>query len=113
MAPSINPTNWVGIPRPALRELEYRHGRPAHKDGAMELSGKVVVLPMEWEGGEALAVALGGRGATVVLVGGDGEALGRLAARMGGRPAVFVSDGSAGSVEALGDFVAELFRPPS
>lgn len=83
--------------------------------GGVELSGKVVVVPVgpvESSGGEALAVALGSRGATVVLVGPDGDALGRLAARLPGRPAVFVSDGSAASVDALAAFVSELFRGP-
>lgn len=78
------------------------------------LHGKVVVVPVEWPGTPGLAMGLAGRGATVVLVGGDGEALGRLAAALEssgvGRPAVFVSDGSAESVDALAGFVSELFR---
>ena len=78
----------------------------------MELTGKVVVVPFDWAGGDALAMALGSRGATVVLVGTDGESLGRRAATLPGRPAVFVSDGSPASLDALAAFVAELFRGP-
>jgi hypothetical protein len=81
----------------------------------MDLTGKVVVVPVEWAGAADLAARLGGRGATVVLVGPDGHAAGRLAATLeslpAGRPAVFVSDGSAESVDALGDYLSELFRP--
>ncbi len=81
----------------------------------MELSGKLVVVPVDWDGATALASAMAGRGATVVLVGRDGEAAGRLAATIesggGGRPAVFVSDGSGESLDALGNYLAELFRP--
>ena len=77
----------------------------------MDLSGKVVVVPAGWAGGEELAVAMSARGATVVLVGPDGGALGRLAARLpGGRAAVFVFDGSAAAADALVGFVSELFR---
>lgn len=83
----------------------------------MELSGRAVVVPVEWAGARSLAVALGGRGATVVLVGPDADVAGRLAAELesagwGGRPAVFVGDGSAASLDALAAFVAELFRGP-
>lgn len=78
----------------------------------MELSGKVVVVPVEWAGGAELAERLEARGATVVLVGPDGDALGRLAASLPGRSAVFVTDGSADSLEALAAFVAEIFRQP-
>ena len=81
----------------------------------MELSGKVVVVPVGWSGAAALATALAGKGATVVLVGSDGDAAGRLAATLEasgtGRPAVFLSDGSRESLDALTAFVAELFRP--
>ncbi|MGH9265723.1 MAG: hypothetical protein ACRD1D_13630 [Acidimicrobiales bacterium] len=80
----------------------------------MELAGKVVVVPVEWDGAADLATALAGRGATVVLVGPDGEAAGRLAGTIesagAGRPAVFVGDGSAESLDALGNYLAELFR---
>lgn len=82
----------------------------------MDLSGRVVVVPVEWAGTRALAGALGGAGATVVLVGPDGEAAGRLAATLeaggGGRPAVFVTAGSDDGMGALAAFVAELFRAP-
>jgi len=82
----------------------------------MELAGKVVVVPVEWAGAGELAAAMTALGATVVLVGPDGEAIGRLAATLeaggGGRPAVFVSDGSSGSLDALGAFVSEMFREP-
>jgi NADPH-dependent 2,4-dienoyl-CoA reductase/sulfur reductase-like enzyme len=78
---------------------------------AVELAGKVVVVAVGWSGGEDLARALGDRGATTVLVGPDADALGRLAASLDGRPAVFVSDGSAESTEALAAFVSEMFRP--
>jgi NADP-dependent 3-hydroxy acid dehydrogenase YdfG len=76
----------------------------------MELTGKVVVVPVGWAGGEELAQAMAAKGATVVLVGPEGEALGRLAATIGGRAAVFVSDGSAAAAAALAGFVSELFR---
>jgi NAD(P)-dependent dehydrogenase (short-subunit alcohol dehydrogenase family) len=81
----------------------------------VDLSGKVVVVPVQWDGASALAAAMAGRGATVVLVGSDGEAAGRLAAAIesvgAGRPAVFVSDGSVESLDALGSYLTELFRP--
>lgn len=77
----------------------------------MDLAGKVVVVPAELA---ELATRLARRGATVVLVGPDAGALGRLAGTMeaagAGRPAVFVSDGSRESLDALADFVSELFR---
>jgi NADPH-dependent 2,4-dienoyl-CoA reductase/sulfur reductase-like enzyme len=77
----------------------------------MELTGKVVIVPAGWAGGEGLARAMAAKGATVVLVGPDGEPLGRLAASLpGGRAAVFVSDGSPGAADALAGFVSELFR---
>jgi NAD(P)-dependent dehydrogenase (short-subunit alcohol dehydrogenase family) len=80
----------------------------------VELSGKVVVVAVEWAGAEGLARRMAAGGATVVLVGPDGDAAGRLAAGLGppGRPAVFVSDGSAESLDALAAFVSELFREP-
>lgn len=76
---------------------------------------RVVVVPVEWAGAAALATRLAAAGATVVLVGPDAEAAGRLAAQLEatpgpGRPAVFVSDGSEASVDALAAFVSELFR---
>lgn len=56
------------------------------------------------------------RGATVVLVGPDGDVLGRLAAAIeaggDGRPAVFVADDSLAGLDALAAFVAELFGEP-
>ena len=80
----------------------------------MELAGKVVVVPVGWPGAEELAGAMAARGATVVLVGPDGEAAGRLAARLeavgAGRPAIFVTDGTPGSYDALAAYVTELFR---
>ena len=80
----------------------------------MELSGKVVVVPVHWAGAEALARRMAAGGATVVLVGADADAAGRLAAGLGppGRAAVFVADGSAGSLDALATFVSEMFRAP-
>jgi NAD(P)-dependent dehydrogenase (short-subunit alcohol dehydrogenase family) len=84
----------------------------------MELSGKVVVVPVDWVGAGGLATRLGGAGATVVLVGDDGEAAGRLAATVEaaatgrGRPAVFLTDGTEASLDALAAFVSELFRAP-
>lgn len=84
----------------------------SHQSG--QLSGKVVVVPVTWSGAPELARSLAARGATVVLVGADAEAAGRLAGTIEsegpGRPAVFLSDGSAGSLDALGDYLAELFR---
>ena len=80
----------------------------------MELSGKVVVVPVEWEGAAELATRMVARGATVVLVGPDGDAAGRLAAALeasgAGRPAVFVDDGSPDWLDALESFLSELFR---
>jgi hypothetical protein len=81
----------------------------------MELSGKVVVVPVDWAGAGGLATRLAAGGGTVVLVGPDADAAGRLAAELeaggGGRPAIFVGDGSAASLDALASFIAELFRP--
>lgn len=87
----------------------------------VELTGKVVVVPAEWAPAAELARRLAGQGATVVVVGRDGEEAGRLAAAIeapapgapgAGRPAVFVADGSAASLDALAAFVAEMFREP-
>ena len=81
----------------------------------MELAGKVVVVPVDWAGAASLATRMAAAGATVVLVGPDGDAGGRLAASLGvaggGRPAVFVTDGSPEGLDALAAFVSELFRP--
>lgn len=79
----------------------------------MELTGKVVVLPVELA---ELATRMAARGATVVLVGPDAGALGRLAGEIeaagAGRPAVFVTDGTAESLDALAAYLSELFRAP-
>jgi hypothetical protein len=79
----------------------------------VELTGKVVVVPAELAD---LAMRMSARGATVVLVGPDGDALGRLAGAIeaagAGRPAVFVSDGSGESLDALAAFLSEMFREP-
>ena len=79
----------------------------------MDLAGKVVVVPVELAG---LATRMAALGATVVLVGPDAAAVGRLAGEIeaagAGRPAVFVSDGSPGSLDALAGFLSELFRAP-
>jgi NAD(P)-dependent dehydrogenase (short-subunit alcohol dehydrogenase family) len=81
----------------------------------VELTGKVVVVPVEWAGAQGLATAMAARGATVVLVGPNGDAAGRLAAEMeaggAGRPAVFLTDGSAEALDGLAAFLSELFRP--
>ena len=78
--------------------------------------GKAVVVPVGWAGARGLATKLGAEGATVVLVGPDGDAAGRLAATVeaegAGRPAVFVTDGSADGLDALAAFLSELFRAP-
>ncbi len=70
-------------------------------------------MPVEWA---ELSAAMAGRGATVVLVGPDADAAGRLAAAIeasgAGRPAVFVSAGVAADAEALAAFVSEMFRDP-
>lgn len=83
---------------------------------AAPLAGKVVVVPVDWPGAADLAAAMAGKGATVVLVGSDGDAAGRLAAAVEaggpGRPAVFLGDGSRPSLDALAAFVGELFRGP-
>lgn len=79
----------------------------------MDLAGKVVVVPVELAG---LAPRMAARGATVVLVGPDAGDLGRRAGEIegagAGRPAVFVSDGSAEALDALAAFVSEMFREP-
>ena len=79
----------------------------------MELAGKVVVVPVELA---ALATRMAARGATVGVVGPDAGALGRLAGEIeaagAGRPAVFVSDGTAESLDALAAFLSEMFRAP-
>ena len=72
-------------------------------------------MPVDWPGAPDLATGMAARGATVVLVGADGEAAGRLAGTIeaagAGRPAVFISDGSPEGLHALGDYLTELFRP--
>ena len=77
---------------------------------------KVVIVPVDWVGAAGLASKMAAGGATVVLVGPDGAAAGRLAAELeagsGGRPAVFVTDGSPDGLDALAAFVSELFRGP-
>ncbi len=82
----------------------------------MELAGKVVIVPVEWAGAAGLATRMAAAGATVVLVGPDGEAAGRMAATLeaggSGRPAVFVTDDSTEGLDALAAFVSELFRGP-
>lgn len=79
----------------------------------MELAGKVVVVPAELA---ELATRMAARGATVVLVGPDAGPLGRIAGEIeaagAGRPAVFVSDGTAESLDALATYLSELFRAP-
>ena len=79
----------------------------------MDLAGRVVVVPVELGG---LATRMAALGATVVLVGPDAGALGRVAGEIeaagAGRPAVFVSDGSPESLDALAAFLSELFRAP-
>lgn len=81
----------------------------------MELTGKVVIVPVDWAGAAGLATRMSAAGATVVLVGPDGDAAGQLAATLeaggAGRPAVFVTDGSPEGLDALAAFVSELFRP--
>lgn len=80
----------------------------------MELTGKVVVVPVEWAGAGHLATRMAAGGATVVLVEQNGEAAGRLAGALegtgAGRPAVFVTDGSPAGLDALGAFLSEMFR---
>lgn len=89
-------------------------GRTEKRMAGVELAGRVVVVPVDWEGATALATKLASKGATVVLVGPDGTAAGRLAAVVeaagSGRPAIFVHDGSDGAHDALVAFVSELFR---
>jgi hypothetical protein len=79
----------------------------------VELAGKVVVVPVDLP---ELGIRMAARGATVVLVGPDAGALGRLAGEIeaagAGRPAVFVSDGRAESIDALAAYLSELFREP-
>jgi NAD(P)-dependent dehydrogenase (short-subunit alcohol dehydrogenase family) len=79
----------------------------------VELAGKVVVVPVELA---ELAIRMAARGATVVLVGPAAGALGWLAAEMeaagAGRPAVFVTDRTVESLDALAAFLSEMFRRP-
>ncbi|HWI04761.1 MAG TPA: hypothetical protein VNT52_13200 [Acidimicrobiales bacterium] len=79
----------------------------------MDLAGKVVVVPADWP---ELATKMASLGATVVVAGPDAGALGRLAGEMeaagAGRPAVFVTDDSGESLDALAAFLSELFRAP-
>jgi len=79
----------------------------------VELAGKVVVVPVELA---ELAIRMAARGATVVLIGPDAGALGHLAGDIeaggAGRPAVFVSDGTPESLDALAAFLSEMFRGP-
>lgn len=79
------------------------------------LHGRVAVVAVEQE---VLARKLAAAGATVVLVGTDGDRAGRLLAAIeaggSGRGAWFALDGPAeatADVEALAAFVAEQFRP--
>ena len=76
------------------------------------LHGKVAVVAVEQE---ALALGLAAAGATVVLVGADGDRAGRLLAAIeaggSGRGAWFALDeGSGGDIDALVGFVTEQFR---
>ena len=55
----------------------------------MELTGKVVIVPVDWPGAAGLATRMSAAGATVVMVGPDGDAAGQLAATLeagGARP---------------------------
>jgi len=78
---------------------------------APSLHGRVAVVAVEQE---ALARGLAAAGATVVLVGTDGDRAGRLLAAIeaggSGRGAWFALDGTA-DVDALVVFVTEQFRP--
>ncbi len=80
------------------------------------LRGKVAVVTLEHD---ALALALASAGATVVVVGADGERAGRLLAAIEadghGRGAYFAGvpdGGSPSEVAALVELVAEQFREP-
>ena len=79
----------------------------------MDLAGKVVVVPAELA---ELATRMAALGATVVLVGPDAGALGRVAGEIeaagAGRPSVFVADGTPESLDALAAFLSEMFRAP-
>ena len=74
------------------------------------LDGRVVVVGVDQR---ASAVALGARGATVVVVGPDADAVGEVVrdvAATGARVAAFVGDPSvAADADALSEMVAELF----
>lgn len=78
--------------------------------GATSLEGRVVVVGVEQADA---AVALGERGATVVVVGVDAEAVGvvvRAVAATGARAAAFVGDPSdAADADVLTEMLAELF----
>src|SRR5204862_2200683 len=90
MAPILNPTKPVGIPylgqltAPGRCQLtpegvgrRWGNGDAGRgKDAGVDLSGRVVVVPVEWAD---LGTRMAARGATVVLVGGDAGVLGRTA----------------------------------
>ena len=77
---------------------------------ASSLDGRVVVVGVEQR---ATAVALGARGATVVVVGADADAVGSLVrevAATGARAAAFVGDLSTeADADALSEMLAEVF----
>jgi hypothetical protein len=74
------------------------------------VAGRVVVVGVEQP---QAAVALGERGATVVVVGADPDAVGpvvRAVADTGARAAAFVGDvGTPAGADALGEMLAEVF----
>jgi len=74
------------------------------------LDGRVVVVGVEQR---AAAFALGAKGATIVVIGADAEAVGSLVrevAATGARAAAFVGDPSAGAdADALTEMLTELY----
>jgi hypothetical protein len=74
------------------------------------LDGRVVVVDA---GQRAVAIALGAKGATVVVVGPDADAVGSLVrevAATGARAAAFVGDpATEAGADALAEMLAELF----
>jgi len=82
-------------------------------DGA-PLAGRVVVVGADQRDA---AVALGARGATVVVVGTDAAAVGavvREVAATGARAAAFVGDPSVeADADALTQLLTEIFGPPA
>lgn len=80
---------------------------------AADLAGRVVIVGLGLPGAARLASRLAGAGATVVLVGGDGEEAGQVVSEIEsagmGRAAFFHLGEESDDLDALAAFVAEQF----